>query len=190
MSWILSASIAAACVTAWPLGSPPQKDSDARAALVHEALGYKKLTLLHKDLREMDPFAAQMCAPASTAFGPHLAYMRNYVTPGALAKPLPKKGQLNLPLGTLIVKEKFVSKAGKEPTLITAMKKTGKGVGAPAWTFVMIDMKTKKEVTNPKQPCLSCHKHWTANDGISDRGAALLKNWQETSSKNASESRQ
>lgn len=186
MSLVLCATLAAANLGPLILASPPQAPTDSRSALVQEALGYKKLTLLHKELREMDPLAARMCAPASSAFGPHLAYMRNYVTPGVLAKPLPRTDQLNLPIGTLIVKEKFAGKQDSHPTLITAMKKTKKGTGASAWTFVMIDMKTKKEVTDPKQPCLSCHKHWTANDGISGRGAALIRNWQAVSSKEAS----
>lgn len=162
------------------LGPASAQKAPTSQTLVKEALGYRKLVLLHKELREMDKAAAQMCAPASTAFGPHLAFMRNYVSPGALVKPLPKTGQLNLPIGTLIVKEKFEGKEDKEPTLITAMKKVKKGFGAAAWAFVMVDMKTRREVTDPKKPCLSCHERWAANDGVSERGAALLRSYTQT----------
>lgn len=154
-------------------------------AFVREALGYKRMIPLHKERVDMDRATATLCAPASQAFGPHYRpFIRTYVTAGALAKPLPKKGQIELPVGTMLVKEKFESASAKSPTLITAMKKTKKGRGSEVWEFGMIDIQSKKEIRSIQRPCASCHSSWGENDGISYQAAELMRNWKpEASSK-------
>lgn len=147
-------------------------------AFIKEALGWREMIPLQRERVDMDKATATLCAPASQAFGPHYKpFIRTYVTAGALAKPLPKKGQIELPVGTMLVKEKYDSASAGAPSLITAMKKVKKGRGSGVWEFGMIDLKTKKQIRSVKQPCVSCHSHWKENDGVSHQSSSLLRNW-------------
>ncbi len=166
------ALVVAACVVG-PVS--PQK-GPVSEAFIKEALTYRRMVPLHKERVDMDKATATLCAPASQAFGPHYKpFIRTYVTAGALVKPLPKKGQIDLPVGTMLVKEKYDTVSAETPSIITAMKKLRKGKGSGVWEFGMIDLKTKKEIRATKQPCASCHSQWSVNDGISYQTAALMR---------------
>ncbi len=72
------------------------------------------------------------------------------------------------PVGTIIVKVKYDSVKSNTPSLITAMRKLGKGHGdnAGGWEFLAIDPKTMKAPEQEVKHCVSCHNKVATADYV------------------------
>lgn len=169
---------------AFQAGSP--KRGPKKVSLLEQALDYKKLALIDLELRRATDLGSTFCRNIDATVTPHEVVaksklkpvIRVYIDPSAIALVKNhRKGELQFPVGTLFVKEKFHSSQSSKPHLLTAMKKARLGKGADKWDYKMIDIKTRKP-TKPAQPspsCLQCHSRYSATDGISPETIKVMK---------------
>jgi len=167
---------------------------------LEEALEYRSLTPLHKELRcaSFEFMVLCMDSPrtrkgAGPTHGPHaLARIRTYANKIASDH----RADSDFPVGSVFVKEKLpMFDRNAKPDFITTMKKIRAGSGIDTWQFMLIDLKAKKVlqdyetsegggigrkeesiiVGKAKTTCVTCHGAYTSTFGISPAGMRDLR---------------
>lgn len=175
--------------------------TDAKPMTLPEALDYRSLTPLHKELRYASMQFMVLCldsaatrAGAGPTHGPHaLAGIRTYANKVALEHVK----NAEFPVGAVFVKEKFpMFDDGAKPDFITTMKKIRPGSGVETWQFMLIDLRSKKVLEEYEtgegggisrkaitrsvgkvntSTCSGCHSGYKSTFGISPDGMKDLK---------------
>lgn len=137
-------------------------------------LRYPSLLRLTETMVPMDMKVTMMCArppgpPTFISDPPHTgASIRLYASRQAVDKAAMWTIDARFPIGTLLVKEKFESKASTEANLITVMEKVRNEGKVDDWLFTMIALPERTIVRErPKVACIECHAKFTRTDFVS-----------------------
>jgi hypothetical protein len=158
----------------------------ALVAADFDPAAYRQLAKLGElELTPEQELEALPCAPLSPAElqprGPHqrsrVIYFSNQLARQTIAGA--NGGPARLPVGAVIVKEKWTTRADQAPAIITVMIKLADRPGIGSWSFAMYDAATARDLTadyhqRRKTSCVDCHREWEKTDFISPEGFAFL----------------
>jgi hypothetical protein len=131
---------------------------------------------VNKDPVDMVESTKFMCAPPLSQFGPHydpgvVYYINDIARDGLRRNPV----SIVFPVGSIIVKEKQERKTDDSVQIITVMRKIRPESSEDSWEFKMYDAKKWAEIDSSTRSCIGCHRRYTNNDYVSDRGIELLR---------------
>lgn len=110
-------------------------------------------------------------SPNATLASPHEEHwIRVYVSPAGYEILL--KGQGIHPLGTYILKEKFLDARGEKTDFYTGMRKREPGYNPDLgdWEFFTLDARGQEVTARGKiDSCMGCHRAWKNSDFTSRR---------------------
>lgn len=141
-------------------------------------LDYLSLSRLTEKKLDMLPAASTLCRPAAPT--PPTMHGKPGIHLYANALALkdaggPRAPGARLPIGSLVVKEKFEAYEDTTPSLITVMEKVGNAGKVDDWLFTMIRLPERTIVREPpKTSCVECHAKYTRTDYLSDTTFGLL----------------
>lgn len=149
---------------------------------INEVKEYRKMFRVNEKPIDMVGETILMCAPPFNVHGPHydpgVVYYINEIAAQGLKTYLEKK---QLPVGSIIVKEKQERRTEDSVQIITVMKKAREGSGEDSWDYKMYDVSKWVELDPSKQKipflihgCISCHRRYKDNDYVSETGIKLL----------------
>jgi hypothetical protein len=170
---VLTSSIAALACAAEPnlLYRPGE------AARVLRYVRYLSLPRITPERLDMAPRASTLCvAPPTRGAGPHSKPgIHLYVNEPAIEKAKNWADGDRLPVGSLLVKEKFEAPMDSTPSIITVMEKIGNEGKIEDWLFYMLRLSDASIVREKTRvSCVECHAHYGSTDFVSKRTFSLL----------------
>ena len=149
---------------------------------ISEIRDYRKLFRVNQQPLDMVESTKFMCAPPSSAYGPHydpgVVYYINEIARQGVRTFSERK---LFPVGSIIVKEKQERRTEDSVQIITVMKKIRSGRSEDSWEYRMYEMKkwaeielSNRETSPSNRTCIDCHRRYQNNDYVSDKGIELL----------------
>ncbi len=123
------------------------------------------------------PAPAPSVSAATVRVSPHTkSVVLVYANAPALARAATIEDGGHLPVGSILVKEKYETRGAAQPQLITVMEKTGDTGTVDDWLFTMVKLpegQIVREHTNVE--CALCHSEYDRTDFVSVRSFNLLQ---------------
>lgn len=167
---ILGAVVLAAITFPAAVLSAPNASDDDGGLLRQMALQRGKLTRVTKRPYQVHQPGAQLCAQPNAALSsPHGDHWIHVFVSRDGRKAL-MSGKETYPVGTLILKQKFVDALGKRTDFYTGMRKREVGYSPQLgdWEFFTLDSTAKKVTSQGKiAACMNCHRQYAQSDFVS-----------------------
>ena len=152
------------------------------AALVARYLKYRSMPRVTQEQLAMAEAAKTLCIAPGSVRGPHeQPGVHLYASADAIAAK--KKAPFGpYPVGAVIVKEKFETKGGTEPSLITVMEKVGATGKVEDWKFSMIRL-SDRTITRDgfAMSCAQCHGWYKLSDYVTPTTDTLVQSFAQKS---------
>lgn len=144
-------------------------------ATLRRFLDYRKLPRVTDQQIDVEASVRMLCIDPKTIYGPHLKPgLHLYANPKALDAKT-RQPSAAYPVGSLIVKEKFETKGGTTPSIITVMEKVANKGRVDDWQFYMVRLSDRSFVKDEgKTSCTDCHSRYTKTDFISPQTDRLV----------------
>jgi hypothetical protein len=137
--------------------------------------GYKKWAPANEQPVKMSAAVSALCIAPNTRQlmstdprSPHKDYfLKVYVNAIGAAQFL-KDATPDLPVGTIVVKEKLASQTSKSPELCTVMRKREPGYDSAGgnWEYAVFDKNGRNVEDGALPRCISCHQGQKATDYV------------------------
>ena len=172
-SWVLALVIFATSVVGGC--SLAEKNADAAMAPAH----LQGMTQVSPERFSMDAISATLCAaPVPGAHGPHEnSAILVYVNDRLVEQIKTTSDARKLPVGTVILKEKYADLKTETAQLATIMRRTGNAGVVADWDFSAISLPDGEAVSmtaNDKAACADCHAKFESRGFASGYTAELL----------------
>lgn len=145
--------------------------SPIEEARLQRYLAYRSLPSLTPEKIDMKESAAMLCRQWLPGEFDHPHFKPGimvYANERALEQAATREPGGRLPVGSVIVKEKYEAKTDAEPSLLTVMEKTSDTGRVSDWDFMMIKLPEGTIVRErPKVACTTCHAKYTQTDFVS-----------------------
>jgi hypothetical protein len=147
---------------------PPRRTEDTNLTThVQRVRGeMKRVTRRIYEVPAPDP---TMCAmPLALRRGPHTNHWVHVFVSKNARKPM-ESGEGEYPVGSVILKQKFLDAKGKRTEFFTGMRKRSPGYSPEVgdWEFFTLDATGKKVTTQGKiGSCMNCHRGYAETDYV------------------------
>ena len=162
-----------------PAAEPRVFPAPGEAERLARYVEYLSLPRLTEKKIDMLLAASVLCRPADPTPKPHLKPgIHLYANSLALQDARQRAPGGRLPIGSIVVKEKFEERSDAAPSLITVMEKVGNAGKVDDRLFTMIRLPERIIVRElPKTSCVDCHAKYTRTDYLSDMTFGLLTDY-------------